>query len=91
MKIATHWSVARKLSDWTYKNLKWKRVDDASADQTLATREADCLEFSQLFVAMARSLGRLLGANRKRSGLLGRFVRGPCLGLRSGPVSGSSF
>lgn len=51
------WSVARKLSDWTYKNLTWKRVDDADAAQTLATREADCYEFSKLYVAMARSLG----------------------------------
>lgn len=51
------WSVARKLADWTYKNLTWKRVDDATAVETLATREADCLEFSQLFVAMARALG----------------------------------
>lgn len=51
------WSVALKLSDWTFKNLKWKRVDDANAAQTLATREADCLEFSQLFVAMARAVG----------------------------------
>jgi tetratricopeptide (TPR) repeat protein len=51
------WSVARKLADWTYKNLKWKRVDVADAAQTLATREADCSEFSQLFVAMARALG----------------------------------
>src|SRR4030095_14087852 len=51
------WSVARKLADWTYKNIKWKRVDNATAPQTLATLEADCLEFSQLYVAMARSLG----------------------------------
>ncbi|HJQ68373.1 MAG TPA: transglutaminase domain-containing protein [Blastocatellia bacterium] len=51
------WSVTRKLADWTYKNLKWKHVDDADAAETLATREADCFEFSQLFVAMARSLG----------------------------------
>lgn len=51
------WSVARKLGDWTFKNLKWKRVDSADAVDTLATKEADCLEFSQLFVAMARSLG----------------------------------
>ena len=51
------WSVTRKLSDWTYKNLKWKHVDAADAAETLATREADCVEFSQLFVAMARSLG----------------------------------
>jgi len=51
------WSVARKLADWTYKNLEWKYVQTASAAQTLATREADCSEFSALFVAMARSLG----------------------------------
>lgn len=51
------WSVAQKLSDWTYKNLKWKRVDSADAVQTLATREADCVEFSELFIAMARALG----------------------------------
>ncbi|HKY41742.1 MAG TPA: transglutaminase domain-containing protein, partial [Pyrinomonadaceae bacterium] len=51
------WSVAQKLADWTYKNLEWKSVQYASAAQTLATREADCSEFSALFVAMARSLG----------------------------------
>jgi tetratricopeptide (TPR) repeat protein len=51
------WKVAGKLSDWTFKNIKWKLVDYATAPQTLATREADCLEFSQLYVAMARSLG----------------------------------
>jgi transglutaminase-like putative cysteine protease/tetratricopeptide (TPR) repeat protein len=51
------WKVASKLADWTYKNIKWKRVDYATAEQTLATLEADCLEFSQLYVAMARSLG----------------------------------
>ena len=51
------WSVARKLAEWTYKNLTWKRVDYADAAQTLATREADCYEFSKLYVAMARSLG----------------------------------
>lgn len=51
------WKVARKLADWTYKNITWKRVDFATAPQTLATLEADCLEFSQLYVAMARSLG----------------------------------
>ncbi len=51
------WKIASKLADWTYKNITWKRVDDATAAQTLATLEADCLEFSQLFVAMARSLG----------------------------------
>lgn len=51
------WSVARKLADWTHKNLVWKSVARAGAAETLATREADCSEFSQLFVAMARSLG----------------------------------
>ena len=51
------WSVAQKLSDWTHKNLEWKKVVTATATETLATREADCSEFSQLFVTMARSLG----------------------------------
>jgi len=51
------WSVAQKLADWTHQNLEWKSVARADAAQTLATREADCSEFSALFVAMARSLG----------------------------------
>ena len=51
------WSVARKLADWTHKNLEWKSVARAGAAETLATREADCSEFSQLYVSMARSLG----------------------------------
>lgn len=51
------WSVAQKLADWTHKNLEWKSVARAGAAETLATREADCSEFSQLYVAMARSLG----------------------------------
>ena len=51
------WSVARKLADWTHKNLQWKSVARAGAAETLATREADCSEFSQLYVSMARSLG----------------------------------
>ena len=51
------WSVARKLSQWTHDNLEWKHVTSAGAAQTLASREADCSEFSELFVAMARSLG----------------------------------
>ncbi len=51
------WNVARKLAGWTFKNIEWKYVASADAAQTLATREADCSEFSTLFVAMARSLG----------------------------------
>ena len=51
------WSVARKLAAWTNKNLEWKVVISANPVDTLATREADCSEFSALFVAMARSLG----------------------------------
>jgi tetratricopeptide (TPR) repeat protein len=51
------WSVAQKLADWTHQNLEWKVIQSADAAQTLATREADCSEFSALFVAMARSLG----------------------------------
>lgn len=51
------WSVARKLADWTHENLEWKVVASADASQTLASREADCSEFSALFVSMARSVG----------------------------------
>ncbi|HVF23107.1 MAG TPA: transglutaminase domain-containing protein [Pyrinomonadaceae bacterium] len=51
------WSVARKLAEWTHENLQWKMVQRADAVETLATREADCSEFSALFIAMARSLG----------------------------------
>ena len=51
------WSVARKLAAWTNKNLEWKLTISANPVETLATREADCSEFSALFIAMARSLG----------------------------------
>lgn len=51
------WSVARKLAAWTNKNLEWKLTLNANPVDTLATREADCSEFSALFIAMARSLG----------------------------------
>ncbi|HKC87022.1 MAG TPA: transglutaminase domain-containing protein, partial [Blastocatellia bacterium] len=49
-------SVARKIGEWTYRNLKWKKVESDSVE-TLASREADCLEHSELYVALARSLG----------------------------------
>lgn len=49
-------SVARKLGEWTFKNLKWKRVE-SDAVETLAKREADCLEHSELYVSLARALG----------------------------------
>ncbi|HEX8772895.1 MAG TPA: transglutaminase domain-containing protein [Pyrinomonadaceae bacterium] len=49
-------SVAHKLGEWTYTNLKWKRVESSNVE-TLASREADCLEHSELYVALARSLG----------------------------------
>lgn len=49
-------SVARKIGEWTYRNLKWKKVAGDSID-TLASREADCLEHSELYVALARALG----------------------------------
>lgn len=51
------WAVARKLADWTHANLEWKRTESGDATRTLATREADCSEFSELYIAMARSLG----------------------------------
>lgn len=49
-------SVARKIGEWTYQNLKWKKVESDVVD-TLASREADCLEHAELYVALARSLG----------------------------------
>jgi transglutaminase-like putative cysteine protease/tetratricopeptide (TPR) repeat protein len=49
-------SVSRKIGEWTYRNLKWKKVESDAVD-TLASREADCLEHSELYVALARGLG----------------------------------
>jgi len=49
-------SVAHKIGDWTYSNLKWKKVQSDTVE-TLASREADCLEHSELYVALARALG----------------------------------
>jgi transglutaminase-like putative cysteine protease len=49
-------TVARKLGEWTYANLKWKKVQSDTIE-TLASREADCLEHSELYVALARSRG----------------------------------
>ncbi len=48
--------VARKIGEWTYKNLKWKKVESDTVE-TLASRAADCLEHSELYVALARALG----------------------------------
>ncbi|HKQ74285.1 MAG TPA: transglutaminase domain-containing protein [Blastocatellia bacterium] len=48
--------VARKIGEWTYRNLKWKKVESDTVE-TLASRAADCLEHSELYVALARSLG----------------------------------
>ncbi|MGH9755898.1 MAG: transglutaminase domain-containing protein, partial [Blastocatellia bacterium] len=63
--------VARKIGEWTYGNLKWKKVENDTVE-TLASREADCLEHSELYVAMARSLG-----------LPARVVTGAALGAGS--------
>jgi transglutaminase-like putative cysteine protease/tetratricopeptide (TPR) repeat protein len=49
-------SVARKIGEWTYGNLKWKKVESDTVE-TLASRAADCLEHSELYVALARALG----------------------------------
>ncbi|MFY9225459.1 MAG: transglutaminase domain-containing protein [Blastocatellia bacterium] len=49
-------SVARKLGEWTYSNLKWKKVQSDSVE-TLTSREADCFEHSELYVALARACG----------------------------------
>lgn len=49
-------SVARKLGEWTYSNLKWKKVQSDTVE-TLTSREADCFEHSELYVALARACG----------------------------------
>ena len=49
-------SVAQKLGEWTHSNLTWKKVE-SDAVETLASREADCLEHSELYVSLARALG----------------------------------
>ena len=49
-------SIASKIGEWTHQNLKWKKVQSDTVE-TLASREADCLEHSELYVALARSLG----------------------------------
>ncbi len=61
-------SVARKIGEWTYQNLKWKKVESDTVE-TLASREADCLEHSELYVALARA-----------SGLPARVVTGAAFG-----------
>lgn len=48
--------VAEKIGQWTYDNLKWKRVSTTTVE-TLASREADCLEHAELYTALARALG----------------------------------
>ncbi len=48
--------VARKIGNWTFENLKWKKVQSTTVE-TLATREADCLEHAELYVALSRALG----------------------------------
>lgn len=49
-------SVARKLGEWTYSNIKWKKVQSDTVE-TLTSREADCFEHSELYVALARACG----------------------------------
>jgi transglutaminase-like putative cysteine protease/tetratricopeptide (TPR) repeat protein len=49
-------SVATKIGEWTYRNLKWKKVENDTVE-TVASREADCLEHSELYVALARASG----------------------------------
>ncbi len=48
--------VADKIGQWTYDNLKWKRVSSTTVE-TLASREADCLEHAEFYVALARASG----------------------------------
>jgi len=49
--------IVRSIVGWVGKNLKYKSVRKATSLQTLATREADCSEYTQLTIALCRSLG----------------------------------
>ena len=50
--------IVRAIVEWAHDKLEYSLVDgDVSTEQILATRQADCTEYSQLTIALARSLG----------------------------------
>lgn len=50
--------IVRAIVDWAHDSLDYTLVrDEMSAERILATRQADCTEFTQLTIALARSLG----------------------------------
>jgi hypothetical protein len=51
------WLAARAINDWVFKNLEKVMVDNATALDTLRTRQGECQSHSNLFVALARAAG----------------------------------
>ena len=50
--------IVRAIIEWAHDRLDYTVVqEDVSTERILATRQADCTEFSQLTIALARSLG----------------------------------
>lgn len=50
--------IVRAIVDWAHEGLEYTVIrESVSTEQILATRQADCTEFSQLTIALARSLG----------------------------------
>ncbi len=50
--------IVQAIAAWAHDTLEYKVVEDSvSTEQVLATRQADCTEYSQLTIALARSLG----------------------------------
>ncbi len=49
--------IVHEMIEWVGENLEYRSVDSATTGSTLATREADCSEYTQLTIALCRSLG----------------------------------
>jgi hypothetical protein len=50
--------VVRRIVDWAHESLEYSVIRRSpSVEEILATRQADCTEYSQLTIALARSLG----------------------------------
>lgn len=51
------WIAAQAINEWVFKNLEKVLVDNATALDTLRTRQGECQSHTNLFVALARATG----------------------------------
>ena len=49
--------IVRRILAWAGENLEYELVDRSTSAQTLASRSADCSEFTQLTVGLCRAIG----------------------------------